>query len=497
MQRIRENPRLILWLILGVALVVRLLGIASRPIWYDEAFSILFSEKGPLAMLHGTLATTGSGAADIHPLTYYTLLWLWMRIFGESLISVRVPGILVGLATIFCLHELILELVDERTALMAALLLALSPFHIHYSQEIRMYALLALWLILAAYAYTKAMKTGRKSWWAVFAVSAALAQYTHNLAAFFLISLALYPALRRDFQTLKRVIVSGLAALLLYLPWLVNLLSQFAKVENAYWIERPDLSRFFTLLLTFVTNLPLPDNWLLPGLFIAMTITVLGFLQTARHKSEAGLWLAYLSFAPPILLFLFSQWKPVYLERALLASGVLYCGWIAWVLSKTGLPGPIRFGAGGLLLIGLLVGIVYHITYSDFPYVSPEVPAFIARQIEPEDVIVHSNKLSLLPAMYYARSLHQEFIGDPPGSGTDTLARATQDVLGIEASPNIASAIGQAPRVWYVIYQRSIDEMMSQGQSTHPDLVYLGTRYQLEEQQEWNGLIMYLFIEKP
>ena len=30
---------------LVLALFTRLLGISSRPIWYDEAFSILFSEK--------------------------------------------------------------------------------------------------------------------------------------------------------------------------------------------------------------------------------------------------------------------------------------------------------------------------------------------------------------------------------------------------------------------------------------------------------------------
>jgi len=32
--------------VLVLAFSVRVLGIASRPIWYDEAFAILFSEKG-------------------------------------------------------------------------------------------------------------------------------------------------------------------------------------------------------------------------------------------------------------------------------------------------------------------------------------------------------------------------------------------------------------------------------------------------------------------
>ena len=81
--------------VLLVALIARLIGIVSRPIWYDEAFAILFAEKGPAAMLKGTLAPDISGAAaDIHPLAYYTMLWGWMKLFGESLLSVRLLSVI-------------------------------------------------------------------------------------------------------------------------------------------------------------------------------------------------------------------------------------------------------------------------------------------------------------------------------------------------------------------------------------------------------------------
>src|SRR5919109_2433509 len=86
--------------ILLLALGVRMIGIVSRPIWYDEAFAILFSEKGLSAMLHGTLAPTGAGSADIHPLGYYTILWLWMKVFGESLIATRLLSVLAGLVSV-------------------------------------------------------------------------------------------------------------------------------------------------------------------------------------------------------------------------------------------------------------------------------------------------------------------------------------------------------------------------------------------------------------
>src|SRR5215813_561423 len=86
--------------ILLVALLVRLLGISSRPIWYDEAFAILFSQKGLSAMLYGTLAPTGAGSADIHPLGYYTVLWLWMKVFGDSLVATRLLSLIAGLISV-------------------------------------------------------------------------------------------------------------------------------------------------------------------------------------------------------------------------------------------------------------------------------------------------------------------------------------------------------------------------------------------------------------
>src|SRR5215510_13719670 len=134
---------------LVLALLVRLLGISSRPIWYDEAFAILFSEKGLSAMLYGTLAPTGAGSADIHPLGYYTLLWLWMKIFGESLVATRLLSIIAGLISVCLVYRIALEVSsDNRTRLLSMLFAALAPFQIHYSQEIRMYSFLGMWLLL-------------------------------------------------------------------------------------------------------------------------------------------------------------------------------------------------------------------------------------------------------------------------------------------------------------------------------------------------------------
>ena len=116
MRRLVSRSHIYLLLILLLALGIRLLGISSRPIWYDEAFSILFAEKGPQAMAYGTLSPTGAGSADIHPLEYYTLLWMWMQMFGRSLTAVRLLSVLAGLGNIAFIYLIGRELFDDRLA---------------------------------------------------------------------------------------------------------------------------------------------------------------------------------------------------------------------------------------------------------------------------------------------------------------------------------------------------------------------------------------------
>jgi len=409
---------------------------------------------------------------------------------------VRMLSLLAGTITVFFGYLLARELFSHRLATIAALFLALAPFPVHYSQEIRMYSFLAMWLTIATYAYLRGSRDKTWGWWVLFSVAAVLAQYTHNLAAFYLIPLAITPILHRDRKTLLSVVLGGAGAFVLYLPWFIQLPSQFNKVYNSYWVARPGFAKLFTLLLTYVTNLPLPGGWLFPALFIALAVFSIGLIQTFRasNRNASGLWLLYLSFAPPIFLFLFSQWVPVYIERALLPSGVIFCIWLAWSLFDTALPIVLRNSLLGLLATGAIVGLFQHITYRDFPYAPYQALDMSLRaRIEPNDIIVHSNKLSLLPAIYFDRMLPQLFIADPPGSSTDTLAEATRVVLGVTAAPNMEIAVKGANRIWFVIFDRSIEESQSLGLETHPHLEYLYRKFTEISDEHWGGLRIYLF----
>ena len=124
----------VMWLVLLAALLVRLPTLFSRPLWYDEAFAVLFSAEGPRAMSYGTLLVDQGIAADVHPLGYYTLLWVWQAVAGVGPVAVRALSVILGLALVFLGYRLSRRLFQERIAIVAALMFALSPFQVHYSQ---------------------------------------------------------------------------------------------------------------------------------------------------------------------------------------------------------------------------------------------------------------------------------------------------------------------------------------------------------------------------
>ncbi|MFN8382719.1 MAG: glycosyltransferase family 39 protein [Anaerolineales bacterium] len=486
-------------LILLLAIALRSIGIISRPIWYDEAFSILFSEKGPSAMIYGTLSETGTGSADIHPLGYYSLLWVWINTFGNSIFAARMLSVAISLVSLVLIYKIAESLFNERTALIACIIFAILPFQIHFAQEIRMYGLLTLWLLLSTLSFLRA-RAGSWKWWGIFALSSALAQYTHNLAAFYLIPLALTPLIQRDWKTLRSLAIAGLVSIILYLPWAINLPAQFSKVSTSYWVERPGLEKIFTLFLYYLPNMPLPSSMLMAGLLIAtLTITLAAFqtFLAAREKTSAsnrGLWLAYLAFTPPLLLWLVSQYVPVYIERALLPSNAIFCIWLAWALTQTKAPYPIQILMAIFITVSSVIGIYQHITYKGFPYGDfSNIDANILREIKKGDVVIHSNKLSYLPSLYFNNELPQAYIIDTPGSAIDTLAPATREVLGLTEYKDIASATERPLRIWFIIYQESIDEYIANGDINHPHLKYLESELTLLSIKRQGDLNIYLF----
>lgn len=487
---------LVLILLMGFGL--RLYRLADKEMWYDEAFAVLYAEKELGSIVHGTVTPVEGAAADIHPLMYYFFLHGWMSI-GQAPFIVRFPSVVLGLLAVCLVFAIGRELFSPRVGLVAATLAAISPFHIWYSQEARMYSLLCLASLLVIYFFVRAWKQGTRLQWIGLSFFTALALYAHNLAFLIPLTLYLFVLLRRQWNFLGRLLIAHLGSLLLFLPWLLLVPGQLAKVRQAYWIPRPGPAELIRTLIVFTFNLPLPD-WLLPiGLFFSLLLLTLVLYRTLRHApalrsevSGAGWLCISLSFVPMLAMFVISLVKPVYIERAVLASALVYCVVVAQALLRGKLPRLVLVSLMPvpLLLVGSL-WFQYH--YSGFPR-SPfgEANAYLREHYREGDTIVHDSKLSFFPSHYYDRTLPQEYIGDVPGSSTDTLALPTQEVLGLLARPDMAHTVGNSERVWFVVFQRALDESRELGVE-NPSKAWLDARYRLSNSVHYNDLNIYLY----
>jgi 4-amino-4-deoxy-L-arabinose transferase-like glycosyltransferase len=486
--------------ILTLGFLARMPGIFTRPLWYDEAFAVLFSSKGPTAMAYGTLAVQAGVAADVHPLGYYTLLWVWGEVIGRSPFLVRLLSLLVGLGVILLGMKLAEAMFNRKVGTVAGILLALSPFQVHYSQEVRMYGLLTLLLLLATYWQWKLLYEPKRWIWIAYGITAAAAQYSHNLAGLYLLPLSTIPILTRNWRSMRWTLQAGGLAILLYLPWLINLPSQFARVRWAYWIPQPGITELVRTFLQFISGLPVPQIgvseifFLGATLFLGFLATVLAGISTFRaqqaQRSFTMLIPFYLATAPAALMFLISQWQPVYLDRAMLPSAAMFMIWIAAAISKETLPILYRRTLIGSVAITFLIGLLGFYTYRGFPYAPyAQLNEDISDSIGAGETVLHSNKITAFPAIYYSTGLEHDYLADPSGSGSDTLAPATQEVLEHFAYDNVSQATEGKPGIWFVVFNQEIEDYAAAGIDFHPALselekTYLfADRFQLDDLQ--------------
>jgi uncharacterized membrane protein len=457
-------------------------------------------------MLYGTLTPTAGGAADIHPLLYYVTLDGWMALFGTTVFSARLYSVLLGVATVAGVYGLTRQLFSSGVGLAAAAITTLAPFHVQYSQEARMYSLLALLLVGATWLFVRAMQV-RSGWRGAlaFGLLAALAMYTQQLAAFYLAALALLPLVQRDMRLLRWVALGGVVALVLYLPWLVQLPAQWGKIGAYYWVPIPNIARFLlTLRVFFAGGSEPPPTTALLMLGGALVVVALLIVQVAfaarrlsrdsRHSLTFVLWLAVLT---PLLMWVVSQFRPVYLERALLPSALMLYIALGWLLTASRLP-RVLAGAIALVLLAIAIPSLHSLyTWDRFPN-SPFRPAAaqIADAWQAGDVVVHQSKLSALPMVVYAPTLDQRFVRDIPGSPEDTLAEPTRDVLGIPALECVEAAGAGTSRVWYVSFAALREQAASAGREDIAGAVaWLDAHYTTAETWHWNDLEVTLYTE--
>lgn len=176
---------------------------------------------------------------DYSPPLYSVVLKIYTQIFGENLITMRVLGLIFLCSHFFMAFFPLRRLMGKECAITASCIFLASSYNFYWGVTIRP-AILAYVLTTGMYIYAMlSVFQGSKADHIKFTVFSLLCMYTHNvslIAAFCVYGSTIIIALiRKDFPVFKRFLISGITVAILYIPWLIVLLSQVKRVSEHFW----------------------------------------------------------------------------------------------------------------------------------------------------------------------------------------------------------------------------------------------------------------------
>lgn len=364
----------LLLLILLIALALRLKGIEVQSIWYDEGLSIFYAQDNLIDLLRGV-------AQSDHPPLHPLLLHLWIKACGAGAFSVRLFSAWWNVLAVAAIYRLGRRLLSRTSGTIAALLMAVSPLAIWFSQETRGYAL-ALTLIVGAVdaaldllgrASNLGLPAAKSRWPALIAYTllATTAMYTHLYSGFVLLALNLAFGLEwliRRFELGRRPaphhtrllacwLGAQVAALLLFAPWLPVVAAQLDMNATywhgaVYWKEVVEQT-----LRAFSVGETLGSSWAQGAVWSMLGLALLGTLSLGwRQRDRVAATLLWLWMLVPTLILIaitFNRPKfaPRYLLNALPAFVLLVAAGAHWLLR---LVRRHRFGPASWVALTLL-----------------------------------------------------------------------------------------------------------------------------------------------
>lgn len=350
---IHVNPNKTVVLVVGLVLfgvLLRLYGLEEKIVWHDEvATRVLAAGATMAAQMQGLYNGQVMAVSQVleyqqvqqatsvlslimdlarhdpqHPPVYYLLAKLWVDLLGDSVYVLRTLSVLFSALSLPAMYWLLRELAaSRRAAVLALLLMCVSPLFILYGQEAREYALWSLALLSSSAALLRALRLSvgpvsvTRCAWLLYGCCLLVAVYTSLSTLSLILVQVLYVACvtrLRWSRALYGFIVSLSTVGLLFLPWALNLLRNFdAFSASMAWssvivIPRTAVLRILSLNVTrnvfdFWPDV-VQDQWLPITASVTCNIAVVcaavWVLRDSRR--ETRLYLVLLLMLPTSLL---------------------------------------------------------------------------------------------------------------------------------------------------------------------------------------------------
>lgn len=278
---------LILWLALGL----RLWGLDQHNIWWDEGLTAWAARLPVQGILDWT-------AHDVHPPLYFLITRGWWLVMGDGAWGLRFLPAVAGVLAVALGAGLARALAGLRAGLLAGLFLALSPFAVTWSQELRMYIWAALWAAATLWAALRVWQAdaraphdaigdeklrsnsfSRSIPWIAYVLCAAAGLWTlylsaATLAVANLAFLWMWWRRNRDKGLLIRWAIAQAAVIGLFVPWLAYALPRMMSWSSAEPYQPGFFLRLYATVLATGAAADL-EVWTWP------TIAVMGILALA------------------------------------------------------------------------------------------------------------------------------------------------------------------------------------------------------------------------
>jgi len=304
-----NKPESKYWVMVGLLMIVaaglRFYHLDFNNFWIDEIWTVYFANLDPLTQLPQLLN-------DPSPPLFYLVEHLVAITLGDGYFALRLLPCIFGILSVPLMYLVGREAVDRNVGLIAAGLLTFSLFHIHYSQEARMYSLMLLFLLAALYFYFKALKSNRDNYapWIYFTIFAALTLWTHYYVGLIFILCFLNAVLvkakdiKNDWKEIIPIVGAGVA--LFGLTWpLIRLALIFFGAKTAT-IPIWGLSGFDVIVYTFYE---LGNNvWAV--MLILLVLVSTGIYRLQQQGNLTGQFLGLCIFFPTLVAMALSDIMP-------------------------------------------------------------------------------------------------------------------------------------------------------------------------------------------
>lgn len=327
--RLTQKPIFLIGLLTLTNLLVKGIFLGENSLGGDEPFSVYHAQMDVLDITR--ILTKGN-----NPPLYEIILHGWIKLFGISEWSVRVPSLLFSCVTLIFIYLIASKWMNQNIAFFAACLFIFSNYHISFAHEARTYALLGMLTAMSVYYYMLIFLASTDkiesfssaiSWkLLIFILVNTTLIYAHYFGFFVLMAECIFflfysPARRVGVCKALIVVVS---MMLLYSPIISILWGRFTKSATmGTWIKPPDgLESLYNMIWAFC-NAPIVAVAALLMVVMLIAAKLTGYSRSTLSPGEKFITFAF-AF---IFLFMFSiSFKvPMFIDRYLMPAAILFC----------------------------------------------------------------------------------------------------------------------------------------------------------------------------